>query len=94
MMQMSEILGCNVSQCAYNRDNKCHAMAINVGGTSPLCDAFTETVAKCGDTQINGSVGSCKLKDCRFNDCLMCTATGIRVKWDNNQAMCETFAPR
>jgi hypothetical protein len=33
-MMMPNILDCNMSDCSYNADKECHAMAITVGGTS------------------------------------------------------------
>ena len=94
MTEMPKIRECDVKMCGYNKEDKCHAMAINVGGSGPICDAFVEATAKCGETEIIGGVGACKVKDCRFNDCLMCSAAGIDVKWYGSQAMCETFKKR
>lgn len=94
MMDMPKVLDCGVEMCSYNREKKCRAMAINVGGSGPICEAFVKTSAKCGTSDVIGGVGACKVKDCMFNDCLQCTASGIDVEWHGTQAMCDTFKLR
>jgi len=94
MTEMPKIMGCDADMCGYNKEGMCHTIAINVGGSGPICDAFVESVPKCGGTENIGGVGACKIKNCQFNDCLMCTASSIDVKWHGSQAMCETFKKR
>jgi|WetSurMetagenome_2_1015567.scaffolds.fasta_scaffold40242_4 hypothetical protein len=94
MMKMSEILDCDVEQCAHNKDEKCNALAINVGGSGPVCHAFVKAAAKCVQPAVTAGVGACKMKDCEFNDCLSCTASGIDVHWRNGQAICDTYKLR
>lgn len=69
-------------------------MAINIGGSGPICDAFAKETAKCGSNEVIAGVGACKIKNCQFNDCLMCTAPGINVELHSSQALCATFKPR
>ncbi len=91
---MPKIMDCSVEACAYNREKKCHALAINVGGSGPICDAFVSASAKCAQDDVLGGVGACKVKSCKFNDCLMCSAPGISVHTSDRQALCNTFEAR
>lgn len=90
-MLMSKIVGCNVDQCAYNEKERCGALAINVGGSGPVCKAFINAATKCRMPDVSGSVGACKQKDCEYNDCLLCGAADIRVRWNDGKAVCGTF---
>lgn len=90
-MKMPNIKNCDTGTCGYNREGMCHAIAINVGASGPKCDAFLQTNVKCGDNEVIGGVGACKMKDCQFNSCLICTAPEISVKWNGDQALCQTY---
>ena len=68
--------------------------AVNVGGSGAICDAFIETASKCGPNDLVGGVGACKVTECKFNDCLECSAPGINIKWNGSNAMCNTFKRR
>ena len=39
-MKMPSIVGCMMSECAYNRDTQCHTLAVTVGGPHPMCDTL------------------------------------------------------
>lgn len=93
MMQMPMINMCKISDCAYNMNNKCHALAITVGGSLPKCDTFTKRAKKGGDKDVNGAVGACKVETCKFNTDLECAAESIDVSMHSGQAECVTFAP-
>lgn len=89
---MPKIVDCNADKCSYNSDNKCHAMAITVGGPGPICDTVFETSIKGGVPDMSGGVGACKIMDCCHNEMLECSAReGIHVRLHENQAECETF---
>jgi hypothetical protein len=47
VIMRAKVERCEVSRCAYNLDNQCHAIAITVGGDAahPRCDTFK--VASC-----------------------------------------------
>ncbi len=62
-MEMPHIQTCDVDECAYNRHNECHALAITVEGTEgePLCDTFwsKQENMKGGDPTQMGSSPRC-----------------------------------
>ena len=93
-MKMPRILDCSMSDCAYNTDNMCHALAITVGASAPMCDTFLKLGKKGGIKDATGSVGACKVENCRFNDALECAADGIHVGRHSDHPECDTFAPR
>ena len=92
-MKMPRIVDCNMSDCAYNSENMCHALAITVGANSPMCDTFLKLGTKGGAKEATGSVGACKVQNCKFNDSLECSAEGIHVGRHADHAECDTFAP-
>jgi hypothetical protein len=54
-MEMSPIADCEVTDCCYNSDHKCHALAIQIGdgATHPVCDTFAGLQAsQCGDPSV------------------------------------------
>ncbi len=94
-MDMPEVFKCSVTNCAYNNDEQCHALAITVGdGANPRCDTFTEAGFKGGDEQEIGRVGACKVSVCRFNESLECQAQGIEVGNRDGGVFCMTFSWR
>lgn len=94
MIEMPKVVDCGMEMCAYNKEKKCHVLAINVGGSVPICEAFVKAAVKCASSEIIGGVGACKMKDCQFNECLMCAASGIHVQSSGSQAMCDTYKLR
>ena len=96
MMKMPKVQQCEASECAYNNQNACHALAITVGdGTHPRCDTFCESSKHGGDDGSTGQVGACKVDICKFNQALECSAPSITVKHhDGNCADCSTFQKR
>lgn len=93
-MKMPMILDCNMMDCAYNNGNACHAMAITIGDSSPVCDTYLERSQKGGVMDMVGSVGACKVDRCKFNKMLECTADGVHVGIHADHAECDTFAVR
>lgn len=93
-MKMPRVIDCSVTDCAYNSNSMCHAMAITVGSSTPLCDTFFKKERKGGAMDVIGGVGACKVESCKFNDSFECTADGIHVARHADKAECDTFSPR
>lgn len=95
-MDMPKVISCQVTDCCYNRDRQCHALAIQVGDTDahPLCDTFTKQTGQCGDVSAAAGVGACKVESCEYNENLECAAQGITVGYEQGEADCLTFEPR
>jgi hypothetical protein len=93
-MKMAEIKKCDDSECAYNTNKICHAIAITVGdaaGECPLCDTAFKHNKKGGVPEETGGVGACKVESCAYNDSLECSADNIVVKMHTGHAECGTF---
>lgn len=90
---MPNILFCNVDECAYNDQEKCHAGAITVDGPQPLCDTFFKSGRKGGVDDV-GAVGACKNDVCAYNESFECTAHGINVSLRSSHPQCDTFVER
>jgi len=94
-MSMSKISDCSVTDCAYNKDKKCHTLAITVGNAHcAMCDTFTQMDKKAGDPAIIGGVGACRAESCRFNMSLECTAGSIHVGLHKGHPDCTSFTAR
>ncbi len=94
-MNMPRVKECQVEQCAYNTNQKCHALAITIGGgNDALCDTYWPGRKKGGDQSAAGQVGACKTESCRYNNQLECTANGIEVMAEHGQPVCETYEER
>ena len=93
-MKMPNVQRCDVVDCAYNTDSRCHAFAITVGGPTPCCDTFTDSSRKGGLPKASGNVGACKVMGCQHNDKLGCMADGIMVSRQSCNADCMTFKSR
>ncbi len=90
---MPNVLFCNVTECAYNNLEKCHAGGITVDGPEPLCDTFFQSQRK-GGVEPLGTVGACKNDVCVHNDSYECTASGIQVSLHSQKPECDTFSPK
>ncbi len=94
-VQTPKVLDCEVTDCSYNNNKQCHAVAITVGdGDCAMCDTFFKSSQKGGAMEITGSVGACKESDCTFNKSLECAAPGIHVASHKGHADCSTYQPR
>ncbi len=70
-------------------------MAITVGSAGhPMCDTFIKASQKGGVMDMKGGVGACREADCKFNQALECSASGIHVGLHADHADCSTFALR
>jgi hypothetical protein len=95
-MKMPKVSDCTVTNCAYNSNQACHALAITVGEEpdEPVCDTFFTAETHGGVKDVTAGVGACKAADCQFNSDYECTATGIHVGFRGNQPDCLTFEAR
>lgn len=89
--EMSKVLGCEATQCIYNKDKKCHTLAITIGDEEPCCDTFYQAGRKGGVNEVIGGVGACKVDDCKFNNQFECRASGIQVVMNVDHPDCGTF---
>lgn len=95
-MEMPVISECVIEPCAYNRDRRCHALAITVGNTRHAqCDTFMVAPCKGGDPSSRGAVGACKMSDCKHNVDFECQAPGgIKIGFQLNGVDCLTYNAR
>ncbi|KJS00483.1 MAG: hypothetical protein VR65_13075 [Desulfobulbaceae bacterium BRH_c16a] len=95
-MEMPKVTACEVSQCAYNANKACHAMAITIGDISnrPKCDTFFQTSIHGGVKETTAGVGACKISECNYNEELECSAANIKVGMKSGTAECLTFTKR
>ena len=92
-MNLPVVSSCSVDGCSYNHDHDCHAGAITVtGAAGAACGTFVHTDDK-GGVDEHGHVGACHRSDCRHNDHLECTASGVDVGAGPDPADCLTYAP-
>jgi hypothetical protein len=88
---MPAVSECVISECAYNSNNACHAIAITIGdGNRPMCDTYFKSKTR-GGIKDTAGVGACKVSTCSHNMDFECCATNIRIGNENNQGKCQTF---
>ena len=94
--EMATISECVVTDCAYNKHNSCHALAITVGGPEdcPHCDTYVLSEHTGGIPDTRGGVGACKVSKCSHNESLECSAARVTIGWHSNHPDCKTFTPR
>ncbi len=91
-METPKVSECQASECAYNSDNMCHAMAVTIGNdTHPQCDTYCISSMKGGDFSSCACVGACKVANCLHNMDLECQAPSIRVGHQGDEVDCLTF---
>jgi len=90
---MTRITECDVTDCAYNKHNSCHTLAITVGGPEacPQCDTFVTSAKPGGVLDMKAGVGACKVSSCMHNDSLECNASSIKVGRHMDHPDCKTF---
>lgn len=91
-MEMMKVASCDASSCAYNKDNRCHALAITVKASSAAsCSTFFESDGQgSGNGNIAG-IGACTESSCEYNAGLECTfAEGIAVALNGGLAECAS----
>jgi hypothetical protein len=91
-VEMPEVLACSASNCAYNRDDSCHAKAITIGdGIHPSCDTFIDDSSGQTHADLTAGVGACKVTLCSFNTDFECGADHIEVAIADHTANCMTY---
>lgn len=91
MINMPGVSECAISECAYNANKACHAIAITIGdGVLPMCDTLFRSSRHGGIKDIAG-VGACKVSACMHNMNLECGAPSIRVGQEGSDGKCLTF---
>ncbi len=94
-MEMSKVSECEVTECAYNMDEMCHAMAITIGDTvHPMCDTACMAINEELDTSFSAGVGACKTNGCIYNQGFECVASEISVGYNSDEVDCMTFRQR
>lgn len=95
-MNMPKVSECEMSECSYNRQGQCHALAITIGNSgTPRCDTFCTSPTEGGEANATAGVGACKTTSCVFNSNLECSAPSIRVsRLSRNEADCATYKSR
>jgi len=95
-MEMPKVQDCNVSNCAYNTNKSCHAMAITIGEypEEPVCDTFFQSSTRGGVMEMSAGVGACKTSNCQHNRDFECTASAIHIGLKGKQPDCLTFEHR
>lgn len=87
---------CSVTECAYNKEEICHALAITVGDNTacvPRCDTYFPNEQH-SEVFAQAVVGACKASCCVFNQEFECAAGAIRVDHHGKEVDCVTFKPR
>ena len=92
-MKMNPVSGCDMTNCAYNKNNRCHTLGITVGPHAE-CNTFVHASARGGYDDANGGVGACLASGCTFNDRLECKAAAIDVVTHDKHPDCRTFQPK
>ena len=91
-IDMPIVTECQIDDCAYNVENRCHARAITIGdGVHPGCDTFLNADNHTKETQRLAGVGACKVSICTFNNDFECIADSINVGQTSNGVQCMTF---
>lgn len=94
-MEMPRVSSCQISECAYNMDDRCCAMAITIGDSMhPHCDTMCMSDCKCSQKMEMAGVGACKTSLCVHNQGLECGAPEISVGLSDQNADCLTFKSR
>lgn len=88
---MPKVIDCDARECAFNKNDRCHALAINVGGPLPDCDTFLSSGKKGGIFNATAGVGACKVESCGLNRSYACTAEGIHVRKQSDRPDCATY---
>lgn len=91
-MKPAHIIDCTATECAYNQSEKCHALAITVGGSADhKCDTFCPSSSKGGFPTATGTVGACKVSSCSYNQSMECAAETICLSKEGQEIDCMTY---
>ena len=91
--KMPMIVSCSGSDCSYNANLTCNAMAVTIGEQrEAFCDTFYKSVQRIAYPDMTSFVGACKMENCRFNRKLECTAyKGVSLMGRADHVICSTF---
>jgi hypothetical protein len=93
--QMPAVIQCEINDCAYNAESRCHAKAITIGDSvTPSCDTVLCNSGAVRSIEARAGVGACKVNGCRYNEDLECTADGIMVGPADGGIRCLTYMAR
>jgi hypothetical protein len=87
---MTQISKCNMSTCAYNKDDSCHTLGINIGPHAE-CNTYVHASNRGGFPEVKGGIGACTASSCKFNHKLECQALKVDIIVDAKHADCQTF---
>lgn len=91
----AHVSNCAVSECAYNLERRCGAIAIVIAsGPHPVCGTFLKTAGSSGKRIGDARVGECRYSICRHNANAKCNAGSIEVDYWWGQVDCRTFASK
>jgi hypothetical protein len=94
-VDMPPVSKCQVTECAYNKAEACHARAITVGdGVHPGCDTYMKSSIHIRNDAVKAGVGACKVTGCSHNADFECSANAIQVGFSGKSVDCLTFSPR
>jgi len=94
-LEMPAVQNCEATECAYNREQVCHARAITIGDNQhAACDTMLSGEPKHAKRPDVAGVGACKVASCMYNDDFECQADGIEVGLAQDHADCLTFEIR
>jgi hypothetical protein len=83
---------CAATECAYNDNRSCRALAITIGEPSAhTCATYAPKQAKGGRQMTIANVGACKASTCVNNSNLTCTAAQVTMGLEGGQVRCLTF---
>jgi len=92
LIEMTAVSLCDVTQCQYNGAQQCHAKAITIGdGVTPECDTFFRGNNSVDAPHILAGVGACKVRGCKFNDDLECTAEHVKIGYSGEEVRCLSY---
>ena len=79
-MRRPLIKQCTMISCSYNDNTHCRARAVTVGDDEhPVCDTFTQILTSKAGGLFDGTVGACKVEDCKHNTGLECALGEIKI---------------
>lgn len=94
-MRPAKIQQCDAEECVYNIGNRCHALAITVGGEGDhMCDTFCCGRTKGGSPSAVGMIGACKSTQCKFNEDFECCADMVQVGHWGKEIDCLSYQSR
>ncbi len=88
---MSMVSTCSSNGCSHNSGGKRSAGDITIGSVYPGCEAYEAGGHIAGRIYQEAFVGSCKMRNCKFNDDLECMAGIVLIGGGTDKATCITY---